>query len=137
MSRGGRRPFTSRRAGSAPVTRHKGMSRDRARQRLIAAIDAQIADAIGVSFFIVRDKKTGRFLRVAEAWARVKRGEEIIQVWEKDPSVQAIAALLDCALGKPTEQPQEVNVSGGLNVVVLLRQVRMRVAAAREKKRGR
>ena len=41
--------------------------------------------------------------------ARVKLGakEEIIEVWEKDPSVQAFTDLLNRAIDKPADQLPE------------------------------
>ncbi len=55
-------------------------------------------------------------LRVTEsmAQARLGRGEEIVEVWEKDPSVQAFSELLNRAYGKAKEPKQEVDVSGDL-----------------------
>jgi hypothetical protein len=81
-------------------------------------IEAQIANAMGVKYLVTRDKKTGKFVRVIEAMAQVKLGdhEEIIEVWEKDPNVQAFADLLNRALGKPKEQPQDINVTGQVRV---------------------
>jgi hypothetical protein len=40
---------------------------------------------------VVRDKKTGKVVRVTEMMAKAKLGqdEEIIEVWKKDPNVQA------------------------------------------------
>jgi hypothetical protein len=34
-----------------------------------------------------------------------------VEVWEKEPDIQAIRELFDRALGKPEEQPIDVNVS--------------------------
>jgi TPP-dependent pyruvate/acetoin dehydrogenase alpha subunit len=72
---------------------------------------AQLAHARAVSFLAVCNKKTGRFIRVAESADREKlrRDEEIIEVWEKDPNVRAFSELLNRAYGRPREQKQEVD----------------------------
>ena len=71
-------------------------------------IEAQIANAQGIKYLVVREKASGKFLRVGELRAGVlKPNEEIIEVWEKDPSVQAFADLLNRALDKPAEQEQQ------------------------------
>ena len=104
----------------APATLDKLAARDYVRQRVSAQLgpllDAQIANAVGLKYLITRDKRTGKFIRVTEAMARVKSGtdEEIIEVWEKDPSVQAFTDLLNRALDKPAEQEQAVAVQGTL-----------------------
>ena len=50
--------------------------------------------------------RTGKFVRVIESMAQVKLGrhEETIEVWEKDPSVQAFTDLMNRALDKPAER---------------------------------
>lgn len=102
----------------APKTLDKLAAREFVRQRVTAAlaplIDAQIANASGLKYLVVREKGTGKFVRVTEAMARVKQGqsEETIEVWEKDPSVQAFTDLLNRALDKPAEQEQAVAVAG-------------------------
>lgn len=120
-------PHGGKRAGAgkpkghlAAQTLDKLAARDLVRQRVTAALgpllDAQIANAVGLKYLITRDKRTGKFIRVTEAMARVKSGtdEEIIEVWEKDPSVQAFTDLLNRALDKPAEQEQAVAVQGTL-----------------------
>jgi hypothetical protein len=81
-------------------------------------IEAQIANAMGLKYLVTRDKKAGKVIRVIEPMAKVKLGkhEEIIEVWEKDPNVQAFADLLNRALGKPKEQPPDINVTGQVRV---------------------
>ena len=106
----------------APQTLDKLAAREFVRQRVTAAlgplIDAQIAHAHGLKYLVVRDTKTGKFQRVGEAMARAKQGstEETIEVWEKDPSVQAFTDLLNRALDKPAEQEQAVALSGTLTI---------------------
>ena len=78
---------------------------------LTPLLQAQIAHAKGLSYLVVRDKQTGKFLRVTEAMAKAKlsQDEVIIEVWEKDPSVQAFTDLLNRALDKPREQEQGID----------------------------
>lgn len=84
-------------------------------ERLVAA---QVAHAEGLKYLVTRDKKTGKFIRVGEAMAKAKQGdtEETIEVWEKDPSVQAFTDLMNRAIDKPAEQLQEVQHTGSLTL---------------------
>ena len=111
---GGKRAGAGRKKGfQLPVTLEKIAAREFVRRRVTAAlaplIDAQIAHARGLKYLVTRDKKTGKFIRVTQAMARVKLGakEEIIEVWEKDPSVQAFTDLLNRAIDKPADQLPE------------------------------
>jgi hypothetical protein len=104
---GGARPGAGRKKGA--VTLSKEAARELVRERVIARLgpmlDAQIANAEGLKYLVTRDKKTGKFIRVTEAMARTKQGdnEEHVEVWEKDPSVQAFTDLLNRAIDKPAE----------------------------------
>ena len=82
---------------------------------------AQIANAKGIKYLVTRHKNSGKFIRVTEAMAKVKLGddEEIIEVWEKDPSVQAYTDLMNRALDKPAEQVQLTGAEGGPVEIVL------------------
>lgn len=99
----------------APKTRDKLAAREFVRQQVTAAlgplIAAQIANATGLKYLVARDPKTGKFERIGPNGVT---SEAIIEVWEKDPSVQAFSDLLNRALDKPAEQEQEVKVSGKL-----------------------
>lgn len=77
-------------------------------------IAAQIDNAKGLKYLVTRDAKTGKFINVTEAMARAKPGEETIEVWEKDPNVNAFAQLMDRTLDRPAEQKQQHSVSGKL-----------------------
>ena len=119
------------------ATVEKEALRERIRQRVADSldplIDAQLANAKGLKYLVTRDKKTGKFIRVTEAMAKAKQAladnEEIIEVWEKDPSVQAFTDLLNRTVDKPAEQEQTLNVTGTLNVVSRLHAARKRLAA--------
>lgn len=126
MARGGNRPGSGRPKGSRePQTLDKEAAREVVRQMVFAQLGpltkAQLSHARGLKYLVTRDKKTGKFIRVTEAMARHKQAladtEEIIEVWEKDPSVQAFTDLLNRALDKPKEQAQEIQVSGSLDIV--------------------
>lgn len=125
MPRGGARPG----AGAKKGTKHKAtLSKEAAREALRRIVTeemrelvaAQLANAKGLKFLVVRQKSTGKFVRVTEAMAKVRQGEaadhEIIEVWEKDPSVQAFTDLMNRALDKPKEQEQDIKVDGELVV---------------------
>ena len=77
-------------------------------------VAAQLANAKGLKYLVTRDKKTGKFIRVTQAMAKAKRGEdeEIIEVWEKDPSTPAFTDLMNRALDRPKEQEQDLYVRG-------------------------
>jgi hypothetical protein len=68
-------------------------------------VKAQLANAKGLNYLVVRDKKTGKFIRVSKAMAKEKldKNEEVVEVWEKDPSVQAFADLMNRTFGRPAE----------------------------------
>lgn len=115
--------------------------REEVRQRVAAELgpllDAQLANARGLKYLVTRDKRTGKFVRVSEALARVKLGQEVIEVWAKDPSFHAFTDLLNRAIDKPAEQPQEIQLSGQLDATAklkLLEEGRARNAAAKKAK---
>jgi hypothetical protein len=90
-------------------------------QRMERLLDAQLTNAEGLKYLVTRDKKTGKFIRVTEAMAKAKLGdsEEIIEVWEKDPSVPAFTDLMNRALDKPAEHVELSGKDGGpLEIVV-------------------
>lgn len=90
-------------------------------QQMEALVAAQIANAMGIKYLVVRQKNSGKFVRVTQAMAKARENglaenEEIIEVWEKDPSVQAFSDLMNRAVDKPAEQEQSVNLSGNLTL---------------------
>src|SRR3990167_1122092 len=114
-----------RKGHKSKATLSKERARDFVRERVCAELgpltDAQIAHAKGLKYLVTRDKKTGKFIRVTEAMARhrsaLSSNEEIIEVWEKDPSVQAFTDLLNRAIDKPAEQAHQVQVTGEVTVM--------------------
>jgi hypothetical protein len=116
MPRGGARKGAGRKKG--PVALDKEAARELVRKRVIKhlgpLLDAQISNATGIKFLVVRDKRTGKFLRVNEGRAAaLKPDEEIIEIWDKDPSVQAFTDLMNRALDKPAEQVKVTGEDGG------------------------
>ena len=93
----------------APSTMAKEQARELAVQIIMrdleALLQAHIANALGISYLVTREKNTGKFIRVGPAMAS-RTNEETIEVWEKDQNVQAIIDLLNRAIDKPTEHLQ-------------------------------
>lgn len=101
--------------------------RDMVKAELGAMTEAQIAHAKGIKYLVTRDKAGGKFVKVTEAMAGSLKGDEIIEVWEKDPSVQAYTDLVNRTLDKPTETLQAtVTVAG----------IESRIKAARKRASG-
>lgn len=136
-ARGGARPGAGRPKGSKnPATLTKEAARDALRQIVLRdmrdLVGAQLANAKGIRYLVVRDRATGKFLRVGKRAAEhLNPNEEIIEIWEKDPSVQAFTDLMNRALDKPKEQEVELKVTGELSLVP------ERLAAARKRLAGR
>jgi isocitrate/isopropylmalate dehydrogenase len=122
-ARGGARPGAGMPKGyvTAKVkaaTMDKEMARARLREIVMANLDplvhAQVANAQGIRFLMVREKTSGKFVKVGkDAAEKLDPNTEIIEVWEKDPSVQAFTDLMNRAIDKPIEQV-EAQVSGNI-----------------------
>jgi len=131
MARGGSRKGAGRPKGAQTLEKEalRELVRQRVAKELGPMVDAQIANAKGIKYLVVREKATGKFKRVAEnAAASLDPEEEIIEVWEKDPSVQAFTDLLNRTIDKPAEQLQEIKLSGEVNLVSRLHAARTRLA---------
>lgn len=135
--RGGKRPGAGRKRGTLnPSTITKEQAREALRQIVLAEIKelvgAQIAQAKGLSYMVVRQKSTGKFLRVAEKQAeKLNTDEEIIEIWEKDPSTPAFTDLMNRAIDKPKEQEQEIKLTGEADLIAALYEGRKRAANKR------
>lgn len=121
MPKGGKRPGAGLKKGyKFKRTLDKIAARELLRTLVTAQIgpmvEAQIANARGISYLVYRDKKTGKFERVKDLES-VNQDEEQIEVWEKDPSVQAFTDLMNRALDKPAEHV-ELTGAGGAPIVV-------------------
>ncbi len=122
---GGPRPGSGRPKGPSAGTISKIEAREMLRRIVMSHLDemvaAQIANSKGLKYLVVRDKRTGKFVRMTEAMAKELQGKgvsehENVEIWEKDPSVQAFSDLLNRALDKPAEQEQQLAVTGTLSV---------------------
>jgi hypothetical protein len=138
MPRGGKRPNPGPKKGTkyAP-TIAKEAARDALRQIVLREMDAmtaaQIAHAKGLNYLVARNKTTGKFEKVTEElltkWqASPDDMPEIIEVWQKDPSIQAYTDLMNRAIDKPAEQLQEIKLTGEINIVSRLHAARKRLA---------
>ena len=88
---------------------------------------AQIANAKGLSYLVARNAKTGKFEKVTSAMLDAESTDhEAIEVWEKDPSVQAWTDLANRVMDKPTESV-DMHVSGDAEFVARLQSARKRV----------
>jgi nucleotidyltransferase/DNA polymerase involved in DNA repair len=121
-----------------PKTLDKLAARELVRQKvtehLAPLLEAQIKHAVGLRYLVARDKTTGKFTKLTEEQAEkllADGGEDsdrvVVEVWEKDPSVQAFTDLLNRALDKPKEQEIDVNLRGAEAVVERLQAARRRV----------
>ena len=98
-------------------------------------IAAQIENAKGIKYLVARSKKGGRFVRLEhlpKPGEQVGADDEIIEVWAKDPSIQAFADLMNRALDKPVQQ-HDVNVPGLTDIASVLNEGRERVTKLRKR----
>lgn len=85
-------------------------------RELAPMVEAQVANAKGVRFLMVREKTSGKFVKVGkDAAEKLDPATEIIEVWEKDPSVQAFTDLMNRTIDKPIEQVQ-ADVKGNITI---------------------
>ncbi len=139
MPKGGKQPGAGRPKGAKNVsTLSKEAAREVARQLIMQSlqplIDAHVSNALGIKYLVTRNKKTGKFIRVTEAMARARGAEpgadeEAIEIWEKDPSVEAFKELLNRALDKPKEAEQDIRLSGDADLIAALLVGRQRARA--------
>jgi hypothetical protein len=124
MPRGGPRPNSGPKKGSKhQATLTKEQARDALRlvvlEQMREMTEAQIAHAKGLSYLVGRDR-AGKFKKLTSDEAdKALSGESeytLVEVWEKDPSVQAFTDLMNRALDKPKEQEQDVNIQGALTI---------------------
>jgi hypothetical protein len=107
-------------------TLQKEEAKARLREMIIARLEpileAGMDSATGIKHFMLRDPDTGQFRRLTdpaeiEAALNAPGAAEGSTYWiyVKDPSVQAMADLLNRAIGKPVEEVQ-AEVKGGLTI---------------------
>ncbi len=117
-SGGARRGAGAKKGVKRHATIRKEEARELLRQRVLRDMEpmvaAQVSNAIGIHFLVVREKATGKFLRVGKGRAeKLDPEHEIIEIWEKDPSVQAFTDLMNRAIDKPAEQVKVMGEDGG------------------------
>ena len=80
-------------------------------------VEAQIANAQGIKYLLLRNKKTGKFERVVKDMDKLdlQEGQESIEVWQKDPSVHAFTDLMNRTIDKPVEQVS-ADVNGAIRI---------------------
>ena len=119
-----------------PATLTKEAGREALREIVMremeAMTEAQIAHAKGIKFLVSRAKSGGKFEKVtADKLDAILQGQDdgtiILEVWDKDPSVQAYTDLMNRALDKPKEQEQVINLKGSVEIVERLQAARKRV----------
>jgi hypothetical protein len=126
MPRGGARPNSGPQKGAKygpqKQTISKEQARDALRQIVLAKmselVDAQLSNATGIKYLVRRDAKSGKFLRVTADMLDQQTDDDLIEMWEKEPSVQSFTDLMNRALDKPKEQEQEVTVAGKLVIEI-------------------
>ena len=112
----------------APATIDKELYRERLRQLVCAEMEpmalAQMEHAKGVQYMVLR-MPDGSFARATDSKqidAACAVGASAFKIMTQAPNTQAFTALLDRALDMPKEQPQELQVTGTINVVEVLKQ---------------
>jgi hypothetical protein len=124
MPRGGKRPGAGMPKGyKFKHTIEKELEREKLRQlvaeHLTPMVLSQISNAKGVSYMVVRHPD-GTFTRATDEKqidAALAAGGESFQIFTQAPNPSSFKDLLDRAHDKPKEQPQEIQVSGSLELV--------------------
>lgn len=118
MGHGGKREGSGRKKGSQiPATIQKAEARERLRVLLTAKLEpvaeALVSRAVGVRYFVTRNKKTGKYELVTnpEQVVAALNGddEQTGEFYTDKPDTQAIRELLDRTLDRA---PQPVKVGG-------------------------
>ena len=75
MPRGGKRPGAGRKKGPQTLEKEamRALLRERVYHEMAPLVDAQIANAKGIKYLVVRSTVTGKFLRVSERSSRSGR----------------------------------------------------------------
>lgn len=134
MPRGGQRKGAGRPKGSqehktvaalAEKEALRQMLREKVAEHMGPLVDAQVANAKGLKYLVARDLKTGKFERISQAeLERILDGKDskryAIEVWEKDPSVQAFSDLMNRTIDKPTEHMDVKHTTDDKRVARLL-----------------
>ncbi len=125
---GGTRPGAGRPPGRKNnATLEKEVAREQFRYFVQAHAEAmhaaQIANAKGIQYLVGREKGSGKFVRLTEEQVNaVLSGADetyvALEVWQKDPSIQAYTDLMNRWMDKPKEQEQEHKIDAKLTIMV-------------------
>jgi len=137
MPAGGKRSGAGRKKGKVTIEKEamRLIVRQRVAEHLEPLLKAQVDNAQGIAFVMLREQKGGRWRRLDRApkpGEYVGKEDELVEVYYKDPSVQAFTDLLNRACDKPIEQ-QQLQVSGTVDLVQRLQAAKKR---SPEGKRG-
>lgn len=125
----------------APSTLAKEAAREHLRIRLTGEIDtfvdALVSRAIGVRYFVTRNKKTGKYELVTNPKQVIAalngEDENIGEFYTDKPDIAAIKEALDRMVDKAKEQEQEVKLTGDAELIESLIAGRQRAAKRAEK----
>jgi hypothetical protein len=93
--------------------------REQVRAELAEMTAAQIAQARGLKYLVYRDRKNDKWTRVTpEMLEKGELQDELIEVWDKEPSVQSYVYLVNRTLDKPADH---VELSGNDGSPLVLR----------------
>lgn len=120
---GGKREGAGRPPGALnKATLTKLEAREALRQAVMAhmpeMVAAQVAHSKGIKYLVARAAKGGKFEKVSpdkleEMLAGQDDGSVILEVWDKDPSVQAFTDLMNRTLDKPADHMEITGANGG------------------------
>ena len=111
--------------------------RERVTRELDPLLDAQIANAMGIDHFFLRDPVTKQFRRITdpdEIETALNSGDKdsYYRIFTKDPSVPAFIDLMNRALDRPAEQMKVTGTNDG-PVVFKWQDMDERIAAGRKR----
>lgn len=117
-------------------TIEKEVARELLRQQVLAKlgpmVERQIEHAMGIKFMMVRNVKGGKWTRVTADMADkgFDTDTETVEVFEKDPSIQAFTDLANRAIDKPKETTENTHHLPGVEGLL------ERLLAARKRVNG-
>ena len=85
--------------------------------------EAQASHAKGVGYMVLRhqDGTYSRATDEKQVDAAIAAGAEMFKIFTQAPNTPAFTALLDRTFGKPQEPPQNLNITGSVDVAGLLK----------------
>lgn len=109
----GGRPLGAKSAATVTKEQAREAFRLLVMEHFAPLVAAQVAHAQGLKYLVAREKATGKFSKLTQEKAeKILSGEDDsfdhLEVWEKDPSVQAFTDLMNRTLDKPKEQVIEI-----------------------------